>query len=84
MCGQCWKAVVFLITWVTNTTMEFKVKIFITILLTFTTDFYKGVYEKYVEGADPWKMFMAGLDAMVRISAFFYILCANLSLLFWQ
>ena len=57
-----------LFAWViSNTTTEFKVKIFIAILLTFATDFHKGVYEKYVEGADGWQMLKAGLDAMVII-----------------
>lgn len=67
MCVQCWKASVFLLAWVVNTTTEFKVKIFIAILLTFATDFHKGVYEKYAEGADAWQMLKAGLDAMVII-----------------
>jgi len=64
--------------------MEFKVKIFIAILLTFATDFHKGVYEKYVEGADAWQMLKAGLDAMVIVASIFYFRCANLSSLLWQ
>ena len=71
LCVQCWKAAVFLFAWVTNTTTEFKVKIFIALLLSFATDFYKGVYEKYAEGADAWQMLMAGLDAMVIILSIF-------------
>ena len=67
VCVQCWKAAVFLLAWFVNTTTEFKVKIFIAILLTFATDFHKGVYEKYAEGADAWQMLKAGLDAMVII-----------------
>jgi predicted membrane chloride channel (bestrophin family) len=65
LCVQCWKAAMFLFAWVINTTTEFQAKIFIAVLLTFATDFYKGVYEKYVEGADAWQMLKAGLDAMV-------------------
>jgi hypothetical protein len=75
---QCWKAAVFLFAWVTNTTTEFKVKIFLTFLLTFATGFHKGVYEKYAEGADGWQMFKAGLDAMVIISSIFLFLVCKL------
>jgi hypothetical protein len=85
---QFWKAVAFLLAWVTNTTTEFKVKIFITILLTFATDFHKGVYEKYAEGADGWQMFKAGLDAMVVISRIFLFLVCKLIIIIlaltWQ
>ncbi len=82
---QCWKAAMFLFAWVINTTTEFKVKIFIAILLTFATDFHKGVYEKYAEGADAWQMLKAGLDAMVIIAnSILFFWCANLSPLFWQ
>lgn len=84
LCVQCWKAGMLLFAWVINTTMEFKVKIFIAILLTFATDFHKGVYEKYVEGADAWQMLKAGLDAMVIVASIFYFRCANLSSLLWQ
>jgi hypothetical protein len=74
----------FLFESVTNTTTEFKVKIFIAILLTFATDFQKGVYEKYAEGADAWQMLKAGLDAIVIIASIFLFWCANLSSFFWQ
>ncbi len=62
LCVQCWTAAMFLFAWIINTTTEFKVKLFIAILLTFATDFHKGVYEKYAEGADAWQMLRVGLD----------------------
>jgi len=71
LCVQCWKAAMFLFAWLINTTTEFKVKIFIAILLTFATDFHKGVYDKYVEGADALQMLRAGLDAMVINASIF-------------
>ena len=82
--SHCHDSLHLVFAWVINTTMEFKVKIFIAILLTFATDFHKGVYEKYVEGADAWQMLKAGLDAMVIVASIFYFRCANLSSLLWQ
>ena len=80
---QCWKkAAMFLFAWVINTTTEFKVKIFIAILLTFATDFHKGVYEKYAEGADAWQMLKAGLDAMVIIASIFLFFVRKLIIIF--
>jgi hypothetical protein len=78
LCVQCWKAAMFLFAWVINTTTEFKVKIFIAILLTFATDFHKGVYEKCAEGGDAWQMLKAGLDAMVIITSIFLFLVRKL------
>jgi hypothetical protein len=80
LCVQCGKAAMFLFASVINTTTEFKVKIFIAILLTFATDFHK----KFAEGADAWQMIKTGLDAMVIIASNFHFWCANLSSFFWQ